>query len=65
MRGRVAGWGWGYKWGIQFASRIYRKERARGGMVMGIKGNIVKKGKKIDTETEGIITKIVKVKKEI
>lgn len=53
-----------YKWGVQFASRIYRKGRAKRGMIMRIKWDTVEKGKEIDTKTEGIITGMVKVEKE-
>lgn len=34
VRGGLPG---GYKWRIQFGSRRYRKERAKVGMIMGIK----------------------------
>lgn len=45
----------GYVWGVQWAEKKNRKGRAMGGMVMGIKREIVEKGKGIEISKEGIM----------
>lgn len=43
----------GYEWGVQWASRRNKKGRARGGMLMGIRRELIEKGTKIETGKEG------------
>lgn len=45
----------GYIWGLQWAEKKNGKGKAMGGMVMGIKREIVEKGKGIETGKEGMI----------
>lgn len=45
----------GYVWGLQWAEKKNRKGKAMGEMVMGIKREIVEKGKRIETGKEGMI----------
>jgi len=45
----------GYKWGTQIAKRRSRKGRAIGGMVMGIRKEVMEKGQEIKSEREGMI----------
>jgi len=54
----------GYKWGVQWASREGKRGRAKGGMIMGVKKDMMDKEKKIFTETEGLIIGEVRRKKE-
>lgn len=51
----------GYVWWLQWAEKKNRIGRAMGGMVMGIKREIVEKGKRIETGKEGMIVGRVKV----
>lgn len=50
----------GYVWGLQWTEKN-KKGKAMGGMVMGIKREIVEKGKGIETGKEGMIVGRVKV----
>lgn len=45
----------GYEWGVQLAEKKNKRGKAMGGMVMGIKKELVEKGKKIETVGEGRI----------
>lgn len=45
----------GYIWGVQWAERECKKGRARDGMLMGIKGELVEKGKGIQVGGRGVI----------
>lgn len=54
----------GYKWGVQFAGRKSKKGRAMGGMIMGIKWEIVEKGVQIETQIEGKIVGRLRTEKE-
>lgn len=60
IRRRLPG---GYMWEAQFARRN-RKGRAMGGMIMGIRREMLEKGTKIETEREGIIIGRVKQEEE-
>lgn len=51
----------GYKWGTQIAKRRSRKGRAIGGMVMGIRKEVMEKGQEIKSEREGMIEGRVRV----
>lgn len=50
----------GYKWGVQWAKRVSRKERAMGGMIMGIRRKLWNKGEGIDVSKEGLIVGRIK-----
>jgi len=54
----------GYSWGIQWATRKNKRGRAIGGMVMGIRRELIEKGRGIMTENEGIIVGKVKLGKQ-
>lgn len=54
----------GYVWEEQIARRESRRGRALGGMLMGIRKQIMEKGSRIETEKEGIIAGVVKIGKE-
>lgn len=43
----------GYKWGVQWATRRERKGKAIGGMIMGIRQELLEKWKEINVEREG------------
>lgn len=43
MKGKLPN---GYEWGVQLAEKRNKKKRAMGGMVMGIKRELVEKEKK-------------------
>lgn len=45
----------GYVWGVQWATRRNEKGRAMGGMVMGIRKELVEKGMEIEAKGEGIM----------
>ncbi|XP_067208522.1 golgin subfamily A member 6-like protein 22 [Linepithema humile] len=45
----------GYEWGVQVAEKKNKKGRAMGGIIMGIKKEMMEKGKKIEMEREGLI----------
>lgn len=45
----------GYKWGIQGATRKGKKGRAIGEMLMGIRRDLIEKGKEINVEDEGVV----------
>jgi len=45
----------GFTWGTQFAVRKNKKGRAMGGMVMGIRKELMEKERRIETEKEGMI----------
>ena len=45
----------GYIWATQWASRKSEKGRAMGGMLMGIRREIAEKGRRIETEKEGLM----------
>lgn len=45
----------GYVWWVQWAEKKNRKGRAMGGMVIGIKREIVEKGKGIEISKEGMM----------
>jgi len=55
----------GYMWGTKWARRECRKGRAKGGMVMGIRKELIEKGERIETEREGVISGKVRVGKQI
>lgn len=44
-----------FKWGVQHARRRNRKERTIGGMLMGIKKELIERGKEIEVGEEGLI----------
>ncbi|XP_067207866.1 golgin subfamily A member 6-like protein 22 [Linepithema humile] len=54
----------GYEWGIQVAEKNNKKGRAMEGMIMGIKKEIMEKGKKIETEREGLIIRRIRKGKQ-
>lgn len=54
-----------YKWSIQMAGRKCKKGRVIGGMVMGVKKVLLKRGVEIAVKKEGIISSLVKVWEEI
>lgn len=43
----------GYKWGVQWVTRRERKGKAIGGMIMGIRQELLEKWKEINVEREG------------
>lgn len=45
----------GYKWGIQRATTKGKKGRAIGGMLMGIRRDLIEKGKEINVKDEGVV----------
>lgn len=45
----------GYRWGAQWASKEGRRERAREGMVVGVRKELMRKESKINVEKEGIV----------
>jgi len=55
----------GYIWGTKWAKREYKKGRAKGGMIMGIRKEIIEKGKEIETGREGVILGKVREGKQI
>lgn len=50
----------GYEWGVQWAGRRNKKGRARGGMVMGIRKEMIEGGTKMETGKEGFMVGRVK-----
>jgi len=54
----------GYRWGVQWASRKGKRGRAKGGMIMGVKKDLMEEGKGIHVETENIILGDIKQGKE-
>lgn len=54
----------GFKWEMQPATRRNKRGRAMGGMIMGIKREMVDREKEIDIDEEGLIRGSVKVKGE-
>lgn len=48
----------GFKWGVQHARRRNRKERTIGGMLMGIKKELIERGKEIEVGKEGLIVSL-------
>jgi len=51
----------GYSWGVQRATRKNKRGRAMGGMVMGIRRELIEKERGIKTEKEGIIVGKIKL----
>ncbi|EZA50916.1 hypothetical protein X777_10743, partial [Ooceraea biroi] len=45
----------GHKWVIQMARRKYRKGRVMGGMLMGIRKELIEEGSRIEKDKEGIM----------
>ncbi|XP_024890196.1 golgin subfamily A member 6-like protein 22 [Temnothorax curvispinosus] len=58
IRGRLPR---GYKWGVQMAKRKNKKERAIGGIIMGIRKGFKEKGTEIETDREGLIAGKVRI----
>jgi len=54
----------GYKWGVQGATRDGKRGRAKGGMIMGIREELVEGEIKIEGGIEGIMTSDINVGKE-
>lgn len=54
----------GYVWGMRKAIRSSRKGRAKGGMVMGIKKELIELGRRIETDREGMLIGRVKWEKK-
>lgn len=54
----------GYSWGKQWAIREEKKGRARGGILMGIKKEMVEDKEEFNVETEGIVVGEAKLGKE-
>lgn len=54
----------GYKWAVQLANRKNRKERPMGGMIIGIRKEMMKKGVKMETGRKGLMVGMVKSGKE-
>jgi len=54
----------GYRWGVQWASRKGKRGRAKGGMMMGVKKDLMEERKGIHVETENIILGDIKQGKE-
>ncbi|XP_067208444.1 golgin subfamily A member 6-like protein 25 [Linepithema humile] len=54
----------GYEWGVQVAEKKNKKGRAMGGMIMEIKKEMMEKGKKIETEREGLIIGRIRKRKQ-
>ncbi|TGZ46910.1 Uncharacterized protein DBV15_13023 [Temnothorax longispinosus] len=52
IRGRLPK---GYEWGVQTAKRKNKKEKAIGGMMMGIRKGLKEKGTEIEIDREGLI----------
>lgn len=54
----------GYRWGVQYAVRRNRKERAIGGMLMGVKIGLSEREKEFEMGGKGLISEWVKVGEE-
>lgn len=50
----------GYIWRVQWAKRECRRGRAMGGMLMGVKRDLVDKEEKIQVEEKGVIVRNVR-----
>lgn len=48
----------GYEWRVQGAGKIYKKGRAMGGMIMGIRKKIMEKGTRIKSVREGLMGRV-------
>jgi hypothetical protein len=55
----------GYEWGVKWGERESRKERVIGGMVMGVRKEIVDRARKMVTDREGVIVGNVRMEKEV
>jgi len=53
-----------YRWRMQWATRNNKRGRAMGGMVMGIRKELMEKGEEIMTENEGIMVGNIKLGKQ-
>lgn len=54
----------GFKWGVQCAKRKSKKGRATGGMLMGIRKELLEEGSEIENEREGMIVGMIRIAKE-
>lgn len=55
----------GYVWGMQWVERKNKKGRAMGGMLMGIRKELIDKGKEIESVGKGLLVGIVREEKRI
>lgn len=54
----------GYRWGVQGAVREEKRGRAKGGMIMGVREELVEGEIKIEVEIEGAVMSEISVGKE-
>jgi hypothetical protein len=55
----------GYEWGVKKGEKVNRKGRVKGGMVMGVKKDMMDEGVKVDTDGEGVVRGRVRMGEEV